>query len=43
MPSVLIEAGFMSNEQEVLRVAEKSVQQSIAQKIVDTLIDFYSS
>jgi len=42
MPSVLIEAGFMSNDTEVERVAKKAVQQSIAQKIIETLVAFYS-
>jgi len=42
MPSVLIEAGFMSNDEEVLRVADPKVMQSIAQKIVDTIIEFFN-
>jgi N-acetylmuramoyl-L-alanine amidase len=41
MPSVLIEAGFMSNDEEVRRVAKKEVQESIAQKIANTIIDFF--
>jgi len=39
MPSVLIEAGFMSNDEEVLRVADPKMMQSIAQKIVDLKFD----
>ena len=42
MPSVLIEAGFMSNDEEVRRVANEEVQESIAQKIADTIIDFFN-
>ena len=41
MPSILIEAGFMSNDEEVLRVADPKMIQSIAQKIVDTIIEFF--
>ena len=42
MPSVLIEAGFMSNDAEVLKVASKEVQLAIAQAIADTIIDFFN-
>jgi N-acetylmuramoyl-L-alanine amidase len=42
MPSVLIEAGFMSNDAEVRRIAKKETQEAIAQKIVETLVAFYS-
>ncbi len=42
MPSVLIEAGFMSNDAEVLKVADKKMQLAIAQAIADTIIDFYN-
>lgn len=42
MPSVLIEAGFMSNDAEVLKVASKETQLAIAQAIADTIIDYYN-
>jgi len=42
MPSVLIEVGFMSNDEEVKRVANQDVQKAIAQKIVDIIIEFFN-
>ena len=42
MPSVLIEAGFMSNDEEVLRVADPKIMQLIAQKIAEVIIDFFN-
>jgi N-acetylmuramoyl-L-alanine amidase len=41
MPSVLIEAGFMSNDEEVLRVSDPKMERAIAQKIVETIVDFF--
>ncbi len=42
MPSVLIEVGFMSNDEEVLRVADPNMMQAIAQKILNTIIEFFN-
>jgi len=41
MPSVLIEAGFMSNDDEVKKVANKNTQEAIALKIAETIIEFF--
>jgi N-acetylmuramoyl-L-alanine amidase/putative cell wall-binding protein len=42
MPAVLIEAGFMTNDEEVLRLADPKMQQSIAQTIADKVMDFFN-
>ncbi len=42
MPSVLIEVGFMSNDEEVLRVSNPNMMKAIAQKIADTIIEFFN-
>jgi N-acetylmuramoyl-L-alanine amidase/putative cell wall-binding protein len=42
MPSVLIEVGFMTNDEEVLRLADPKMQQSIAQTIADKVMDFFN-
>ncbi|WP_051931398.1 N-acetylmuramoyl-L-alanine amidase [Clostridium sp. KNHs214] len=37
MPSVLVEAGFMSNDSEVRKVSDSSMETKIAQKIADAI------
>lgn len=40
MPAVLIEVGFMTNDEEVLRLANPKTQQSVAEKIAEAVKDY---
>ena len=42
MPAVLIEVGFMTNDEEVLRLAKPEIQRSIAQTIATTVIEYFN-
>ncbi|MGO1371971.1 MAG: N-acetylmuramoyl-L-alanine amidase family protein, partial [Senegalia sp. (in: firmicutes)] len=41
VPSVLIEAGYITNDKEVLKVGQPSYQNKIAQKVVNAIKNYF--